>query len=170
MKIELWNPAQSIRLVLLGLFLILSGCSADIFISDYDEPTDKALTVLQQSTDDFITMLIAKAPSEENAFEKHQKFYEDADQQLRRLEFRVASIPKNDKTKKLIADIRSSILGDGKCTQDGGSLRDIHCLPANLAQGPSKVALQINQRNVNQTIGAALALELAKKQGLEKNK
>jgi hypothetical protein len=31
-------------------------------------------------------------------------------------------------------------------------------------------ALQINQRNIDQTIRAALALELAKKQGMEQNK
>jgi hypothetical protein len=170
MQIGLRLPARNLPMLLIAVIIFVSACSNVRLISDYDEPTDKALTALQQSTDDFVTKLISNAPSEDNAFEKHKKFYEDADQQLRRLEFRVASIPKNDKTKNLVSKIRSSILGDGKCSEDGESLKDLHCLPANLARGPSKVALQISQRNVNQTIGAALALELAKKQGFEQNK
>ena len=35
-------------------------------------------------------------------------FYDDADRQLRRLEFRVSSIPKNDRTVKLVGDIRAA--------------------------------------------------------------
>jgi hypothetical protein len=153
----------------LVISLVLSACTSVRLISAYDEPTDKALMALHHSTDEFITKLIANAPSEENAYERHKKFYEDTDVLLRRLEFRVASIPNNRQTIKLVADIRASVLGDGKCTADGGSLRDLHCHADNAARGPSKVALQISQRNVNQTIGAALALELAKRQGLEPN-
>lgn len=154
----------------LALYLLLSSCTSVRLISDYDEPTDKALTALQQSTDDFITKLIEKAPSDDNAFEKHKQFYEDADQQLRRLQFRIASIPKNERTVELVKLVRASILGDGKCSEDGTSLRDLHCLPANATRGPAKTALEASRRNVDQTIGAALALELAKKQGLEQNK
>jgi hypothetical protein len=128
------------------------------------------LTAIQQTSDDFLTKLIADAPSEKNAFDKHKQFYDDMDQQLRRLEFRVASIPKNSHSLKLVGDIRASLLGEGKCSVDGTSLKDLHCNPDGLAKGPSKLSLQIAQRNVNQTIGAALALELAKKQGLEQNK
>lgn len=170
MQITNRRCTSAFSLFLVAVVLAVSSCSTVRLISDYDEPTDKALTALQQSTDDFVTKLIANAPSEENTFEKHKKFYDEADQQLRRLEFRVASIPKNDQTKKLVANIRTSVLGEGKCTEGGGSLKDLHCLPANSARGPSKTALQISQRNVNQTIGAALALELAKKQGLDQNK
>lgn len=125
---------------------------------------------MQKSTDDFITRLIAAAPSEENAFDKNTKFYDEADQQLRQLEFRVSSIPKNSQTVKLVGNVRAVLLGEGKCTAEGASLRDIHCIPESRSKGPSKTSLQINQRNMNQTIGAALALELAKKQGLEQNK
>jgi hypothetical protein len=170
MKLSIRPRASAAALFILALSLLVSACVSIRLISDYDEATDQALTALQQSTDDFITKLIVNAPSDDNAFEQHKKFYEDVDQQLRRLEFRVASIPKNTQTVKLVADVRASILGEGKCSEDGNSLRDLHCLPANAARGPSKAALQITQRNVNQTIGAALALELAKKQGLEQNK
>lgn len=170
MNVSVLPRASITATILIATGLALSACTTVRLISHYDEPTDKALTALHHSTDEFITKLIGSARSDDNAFGKHKKFYEDADQQIRRLEFRVASIPKNDKTRKLVADIRATVLGEGKCTEDGGSLRDLHCLPANAAKGPSKKALQISQRNVDQTIGAALALELAKKQGLEQNK
>jgi hypothetical protein len=149
---------------------LLAACAGLGRISDYDEPTDRALTALHQHTDDFLVLLIAKAPSDANAFAKHQAFYDEADQRLRRLEFRVASIPKNGKTVKLMENVRASLLGEGQCSAEGTSLKDLHCMPENLAKGPSKTALQIARRNVNQTIGAALALELAKKHGIEQNK
>lgn len=152
------------------LSLLLSACSGVKLISDYDEPTDKALTALQQLSDDFIVKMIVNAPSETNAFDKQKLFYDTADEQLRRLEFRVGSIPKNEKTVALVKDIRDALLGDGQCSAEGRSLKDLHCNPDALAKGPSKVALQIARRNTNQTIGAALALEIAKKQGLESNK
>ncbi len=155
---------------ILMLASVLSACMSVRLISDYDEQTDKALTAIQQNTDDFIAKLIAKAPSTENAYAKNKKFYEDIDKQLRKLEFRVASIPNNKHTIELVEKIRASILGKGKCNVEGGSLRDMHCLPANATKGPSKRALEIVRRNINQTIRAALSLELAKKQGIEENK
>ncbi len=163
------NQVRGIVAVAL-LSLLLSACSGVKLISDYDEPTDKALTSLQQSTDDFITKLVADAPSEKNSFAKQKQFYENADEQLRRLEFRVTSIPKNSHTVKLVGNIRASLLGEGKCSAEGNSLKDLHCNVEALAKGPSKKSLELAQRNLNQTIGAALALELAKKQGLESNK
>lgn len=169
MHIPCRRPAVAAALAVLSVFLWVSACGPVQLVSYYDEPTDAALTALQQSADDFIAGLIDSAPSPGNAFENHVQFYEDADQQIRRLEFRVASIPNNDHTIKLVADIRAVILGEGKCSEDGGSLRDLHCLPDNLAQGPSRTALEISRRNINQAIGAALGLELAKKQGLEQN-
>lgn len=165
------NASLIVRTLALALFgLLLSACSSVTLISDYDEPTDKALTAIQQASDDFVTKLSADAPSEKNAFDKHQQFYDDVDKQLRRLEFRVMSIPKNSQTVKLVGNIRTTLLGEGKCSDEGNSLKDLHCNPAALAKGPSKTALLLTQRNINQTIGAALTLELAKKQGLEKNK
>lgn len=148
----------------------LAACSGMRLISDYDEATDKSLTALQASADDFIAKLAKDAPSDKNAFDKHQAFYDESDQQLRRLEFRVASIPNNGKTVKLVGDVRSALLGEGKCDATGTSLRDLHCMPASRARGPSKTALEIAARNVNQTLGVALALEIAKKQGQEQNK
>ena len=100
---------------ILSLLLSIFACTSVKLISDYDEPTDKALTAIQQSTDDFITKLITNAPSKENSFENQKNFYDDADQQIRRLEFRVSSIPKNSKTSKLVSNIRATILGEGKC-------------------------------------------------------
>ena len=93
------------------------------------------------------------------------QFYDDIERDLRQLEFRVASIPNNDRTVGLVKQMRGVILGDGRCTEEQSSLRALHCLPENRAKGPSPKVLQISQRNINQAISAALNLELAKKHG-----
>jgi hypothetical protein len=166
--------APSVRRWLAFALAILAGCQSIRLISPYDETTDKALTALQQSSDDFLTKMIARAPSDDNALSKNTTFYDDVDQQLRRIEFRVGSIPQNDKTVKLVADIRIVILGKNYSSTDAtkppdpahaASLWEVHRLPENVAKGPSHSSLEVSQRNINQTIGAALALELAKKQG-----
>lgn len=170
----------------------VTGCSGVTLISDYDPDTDKQLTALQQSTDAFITKMTAEIPkwekgkkSPKNAYDSQKKFYADFDEKLRQLEFRVQSIPKNSKTQKLVADIRSAVLlpeaQEKMCEEEGllvkegeetefTSLQSLHCLRENKAQGPSRRSLEISQRNINQIIGAALALEVAKKQGTESNK
>ena len=150
--------------------ILLAGCAGAKLISDYDEVTDKSLTTIQQKTDDFIETLIAQSGTKKAAFSKHQAFYSDIAQELRRLEFRANAIPKNDKTIDLVKKIRLAILGEGKCTAEGTSLRDLHCMSANKNKGPSAIALANCRLNVNQTISAALSLELAKKQGVEQNK
>ena len=167
LPIPLCTPRAALAAASLAMLTSLTACTHVTLISRYDEATDRGLTDLQKASDDFLTTMMANAPSEQNAYEKNQKFYDDMDQQLRRLEFRVGSVPNNDFTKKLVGNIRTVILGEGKCTVEGASLRDLHCLPASRDKGPSRTALQIQQRNINQTIHAALTLELAKKQGLE---
>lgn len=148
----------------------LAGCASFRLVSDYDEVTDKSLTTIQQRTDDFVSLLSKLLGSSNAAFEKHKDFYDDIDRQLRGLEFRVDSIPKNRSTIELVKKIRAVILGEGKCSEEGSSLRDLHCLPDNKDKGPSRKSLEINRRNINAAISAALSLELAKKQGLEQNK
>ena len=149
--------------------ILLTGCAGAKLISDYDEVTDKSLTTIQQKTDDFIETLITQSGTKKAAFSKHQAFYSDIAQELRRLEFRVNAIPNNDKTIDLVNKIRLVILGEGTCTTEGTSLRDLHCMPANKNKGPSATALANCRLNVNKAISAALSLELAKKQGLEQN-
>jgi len=172
--------------------VILTSCSTVMLISDYDADTDKQLSALQQSTDIFISRMTAEIPkwertkrSEKNSYDAQKKFYSEFDDKLRLLEFRVQSIPKNSKTQKLVADIRAAVLlpdsQQKQCEQEGlvikegeetqfNSLQSMHCLQENKAAGPSRMALEISQRNINQVIGAALALEVAKKQGTEVNK
>lgn len=150
--------------------LLLSGCSIAPLTSKYDEVTDKNLTTLQQSTDDFIVKLASESNPKARTFQANQNFYSDADKQIRHLEFRVTSIPNNTRTVKLVADVRAVILGSGQCSAQGTSLKDLHCMPSNQTKGPSPAALVIVRRNINQTIGAALALEIAKKQGFESEK
>jgi hypothetical protein len=170
---KLGTPASSFLarvLFALTLCVALSSCTQFSRISGYDEATDKALSALQQSCDDFITKLIVTAPSQQNAFKLHTSFYDSMDEQLRRLEFRVGSIPQNERTVKLVADVRTVILGSGNCSNDGSSLRDLHCRADAAATGPSAGALRIAQRNINQTIAAALSLEMAKKYSLQADK
>ena len=172
--------------------VILTSCSTVMLISDYDADTDKQLSALQQSTDIFISRMTAEIPkwertkrSEKNSYDVQKKFYSEFDDKLRLLEFRVQSIPKNSKTQKLVADIRAAVLLPDnlakQCEQEGlvikegeetqfNSLQSMHCLQENKAAGPSRMALEISQRNINQVIGAALTLEVAKKQGTEVNK
>lgn len=172
--------------------VILASCAPVMLISDYDADTDKQLSALQQSTDIFISKMTAEIPkwertkrSEKNSYDTQKKFYSEFDDKLRLLEFRVQSIPKNSKTQKLVADIRAVVLLPDslqkQCEQEGlvikegektqfNSLQSMHCLQENKAAGPSRMALEISQRNINQVIGAALALEVAKKQGTEVNK
>lgn len=178
-----------VRLVLLALVTALSAsCSTVTLISDYDDETDKQLTALQQSTDAFITKMLAELPksqkaarSPKNAYDTQKKFYSEFDEKLRKLEFRVQSFPKNSKTQKLVSDVRAVVLlreeEEEPCEKTGildadnaTSLQALHCLAENKAQGPRRLSLEVNQRNINQVIGAALALELAKKQGSESNK
>lgn len=153
---------------LFGLFF--AGCDGIRTISDYDEGTDETLTALQQETDAFIDALIKKSGTDDAAFDKNAAFYDGVEYQLRTLEFRVNAIPGNGRTASLVSKIRLAILGEGKCSGEGVSLRDLHCMPQNESRGPSPVPLELCRRNINQTISAALSLELAKKQGLEKNK
>lgn len=171
---------------------VVTGCSSLTLISNYDNETDKQLTALQQSTDAFVSKMLAEIPKWEkgkksamNSYDSQKKFYTEFDEQLRLLEFRVQSIPKNSKTQKLVSDIRAVVLlrdelekqceEEGLVVKDGEetkftSLQSLHCLKENKAQGPSRRSLEISQRNINQVIGAALALEVAKKQGIESNK
>jgi hypothetical protein len=150
--------------------ILLAGCARAKLISDYDQVTDKSLMTIQEKTDDFIETLIAQSGTKKAAFSKHQDFYSDIDQQLRRLEFRVNAIPGNDKTIDLVKKIRLAILGEGNCTVEGNSLRDLHCTPANKVKGPTASALANCRLNVNKTISAALSLEVSKKQGAGQNK
>lgn len=157
-------------LYVLLVLTIFVGCAQVRLVSDYDEFTDKSLTVIQQKTDDFIESLRMKAKTDEAAFDKHLEFYEEIDRDLRRLEFRVGSIPNNERTIKLVRDIRMVILGEGTCSEDESSLRSLHCLSENKDQGPSAKVLEIARRNINQTISAALNLELSKKNGSAQGK
>lgn len=167
----IWRHFLHRRLLsLLFLLPILVACAGMNRISAYDEETDKSLTTIQQKTDDFIVGLSKNAGSAEAGFDKSSAFYSELDQLLRRLEFRTESIPKNQKTIELVKNIRSVTLGEGLCTAEGGNLRDLHCISSNRGKGPSARTLELTRRNINQTISAALSLELAKKQGLEQSK
>lgn len=171
-----WDSRRLQFYLLAFLIPLFIGCAGVKLVADYDEVTDKSLTAIQQKTDDFIEKLIKKSETDEMtkiheaSFETNKAFYDDIEQQLRSLEFRVSSIPKNGKTIELVKKIRTVIVGESKCSSEGSSLRDLHCLSGSRGTVPSAPSLEITRRNVNQTISAVLSLELAKKQGLAQNK
>ena len=155
-----------VQVLLAALPLALTSCSTLQLISNYDEVTDQSLTSIQKKTDDFIVALKKNFETSEGAFDKHSTFYEHLDRDLRQLEFRVASIPNNHETVSLVAKVRAALLGTA---EEKGSLKDVHSSPSNRNNGSSTIALEIAHRHINQTIKAALMLELKKKQGLESN-
>jgi hypothetical protein len=159
-------------LILLSGLILLQSCTTIKLISSYDEVTDRYLTNLQQSVSNFIDTLEQFSGTEKAAFSKHQNTYNVLDQQIKQLEFRVASIPGNEKTIDIVHNIRLNILGSGELSDStnnsagGSSLKDLHLLnDQNKNFGPSKAVLEIARRNIDQTISAALTLELAKKTG-----
>ena len=173
-----------------GMFAVLAGCSTVSITSDYDQETDKQLTSLQQTMDTFIAKMLIETPrwdkqerSAKNTYAAQKKFYAEFDEKLRILEFRVQSIPNNSRTQKLVADIRSAVLlselDERRCDEENNgrgivvkedetpaptSLQATHCLERNKMEGPRRGVLELNQRNINQIIGIALAHELSKKQ------
>jgi phage tail sheath protein FI len=145
------------------IIALLQSCSVNI-ISSYDEATDKYLSTLQQNVSGFIDTLEQLSGTEAAAFTKHQQTYDAFDREIRQLEFRVNAIPDNSKTIEIVKNIRLNILGGGDSPKS--SLKDIHIInEKNKNQGPSMLALEVCRRNIDQTISAALALELAKKSG-----
>lgn len=143
--------------------LLVAACADIRFISDYDEETDRSLTSIQRKTDDFIDKLIRDHGTEEASLEKNESFYKGIDTDLRRLEFRVASIPDNTHTEDLVGNIRLVILGDPNNPEN--SLYDLHKLRRDPDHGVSPVVLEPARRAINTAISAALRLEIAKKRG-----
>ena len=166
------NQVRKVRKYWIAILcsILLAGCAGARLMSDYDELTDESLMTIEEKTDDFIETLLTQSGTNKAAFSKHQDFYRDINRQLHRLEFRVNAIPGNDKTSDLVKKIQLAILGEGKCSAEGNSLRDVHCMPANKVKGPSATALANCRFTINRTISAALSLEISKKQGAGQNK
>lgn len=154
--------------VILGLFAVahLQSCTTVNLISPYDEVTDGYLTSLHQYVLGFIDTLEQTSGTDAAAFTKHKQTYDELNRQISQLEFRAAAMPNNEIIVKLVHQIRLSILGSGDSLQQLTSLKDLHSLnDHNRNVGPSKTALEICRGNVDQTISAALALELYEKSG-----
>ncbi len=143
----------------------LQSCTIT-WISPYDEVTDTNLTSLHQYALSFIDTLLQTSGTADAALAKHQQTYNELNRQISQLEFRAGAMPNNEIIVKLIHQIRLSILGSGDSTQPKTSLLDLHSLnDRNKNLGPSKLALEVCRSNIDQTISAALALELYEKSG-----
>ena len=145
---------------------LLQSCTSVSLISPYDEVTDGYLTALHAYVLGFIDTLEQQAGRDAAALTRHEQTYEGIERQITQLEFRVAAMPNNEVIVKLVHQIRLSVLGSGGPAQEGSSLRDLHSLNEhNRALGPSRAVLEVCRRNIDQTISAALALELYEKAG-----
>lgn len=157
-------PRMSLLTVSILWLLTLTGCTSIRLISDYDAVTDSQLVALQEKTDALVESLNRSFGTDSASFQQSSGLYDDIDRDLRRLEFRIGAIPNNAKTESLVRNIRLAIIGAGG-NADSTSLRDLHSLPENRDRGIPLKTLEVARRNINQTIFAALRLELAKKQG-----
>jgi hypothetical protein len=72
------------------------------------------------------------------------------------------AIPQNQQTVELVKNVLTQITGN-KESPEASILKELHQLPNNRTNGISAANLELAQRNINQTIQAALSLELAKK-------
>lgn len=142
------------------LCMSLMACSSIRLISDYDEETDHQLTLIRSLTADFISEMEQVHGTPAASYDSSQVFYRRIDHEIGILEFRVNSIPDNQLTSDAVGHIRSVILGTGS---DSTSLRGVHSLGQNRQTGIDKTTLAITQRIIDQTISAALKLEIAKK-------
>ena len=76
-----------------ALAFVLSACSVTL-ISHYDEQIDQAATALQKQMDAHLTKLEA-ANAADATFEQHKQFYQDYLVNLRAVELRASTHPKN---------------------------------------------------------------------------
>lgn len=184
------NP-KKIGSVLVILFL--GGCSPLQFVSNYDEATDVAAQQIQKKIDKQITSMRSSS-DEKLKFSDHLKFYEEITVDLTALEVRAYGIYKNRLTLSQIAAIKTNLgymillhkgcidspLSDDqrKLVLSSGPDLTLDCHVAYGAQSDSlgrgdirfnRNLLPTIQTQFNQSFGAVMALELAKKRGFSAN-
>ena len=127
-----------------------AGCSRITLISSYDEQIDHSATELQRRMDAFLTMLADKEGTPQASYEANKSFYSDYAVDLRSLKVRAVSQPKNQITGQQIDLMTSSLEELRKAHQSGPIAAD---------------AVPTFRDLFNQSWGAIIALEMAKKRG-----
>lgn len=136
-------------LVVSLLVLATSGCASVKLIADYDEQVDVAVTQFQRKMESFLVSLERNAGTEEAAYARNTKFYDDVRVDLSAIGVRAAAIPDNDVTIQQLTLLSENVGILEKLHRFGISANDIP---------PIRTAF-----NVSCT--AILRLELAKKRG-----
>ena len=141
-------PAGTIVLALL-VVAAAWGCSVRL-ISDYDREIDRAATRLQREMDGFLTRLEVDAGTPAAEYSANAKFYPEYLVDLRSVQVRAQSQPRNRITEEQLALMIDSL----------EQLRRLH------AAGPLDPGAIRTARNLfNQAWRAIITVELAKKRG-----
>jgi hypothetical protein len=137
--------------VLLALMVMLAGCVR--LVSNYDETLDRQLTAYAEKSDKFLLRMGRLAGTPEGTYGQNAGYYDDARGDLSTMRIRSGSQPNNDITTEQIANLEQYLDQVEKLHQAGGN-----------GGMPMPVIARLRQSN-SQAIGAALALEMAKKRG-----
>jgi hypothetical protein len=150
--------ASLVRLARVGAMLLLApvlivpqpACTRITLISSYDEVIDHSATDLQRRMDAFLTMLADQEGMPRASYDSNKTFYSDYAVDLRSLKVRALSQPKNQITAQQV-DLMTASLEE---------LRKAH------ESGPIAAEAVPTFRDLfNQSWGAIIALEMAKKRG-----
>ena len=173
-----------------ALLALFSGCTTIQLVSKYDETTDKEASVIQKKLSEFFVKQQAASNDAERFFAKSQPFYQDVSASLNALQVRAGGIYKNSLTTdqlKLaednlaylallhkacitgsLSDIqRKAVRAQGvdaslDCRVQYGASAD---LPGRGSQALNPALIPPVSNIFDQTFGAVIALELAKKRG-----
>lgn len=169
---------------------LFSGCTSIQLVSKYDETTDKEASAIQKKLSEFFVRQQAASTDAERSFARSQPFYQDVSASLNALQVRAGGIYKNSLTTDQLqlaednlaylallhkacitgnlSDIqRSAVRAQGvdaslDCRVRYGASADL----SNRGNQVLNAALLPPVSNIfDQTFGAVIALELAKKRG-----
>ena len=169
--------------------LSLAACMSVQLIADYDETIDSGATELQHKLSEFFVEL-QSAEDDGRTFKANQTFYKDAAADLDALQVRAGAVRKNEITSEQLQLIEDNLallaLMHKKCINGPvtQAIRDairangvdasIHCrtafgasveLPDRGDQRISQAVLPSIKGQFEQSLGAVVALEVAKKRG-----
>ncbi|HEY8256395.1 MAG TPA: hypothetical protein VIG08_01945 [Gemmatimonadales bacterium] len=133
-----------------ALIIPQAGCTRITLISSYDEQIDHSATDLQRRMDAFLTMLADKEGAPQASYDSNKTFYSDYAVDLRSLKVRAMGQPKNQITGQQLDLMLGSLEELRKAHQSGPIAAD---------------AVPTFRDLFNQSWGAIIALEMAKKRG-----
>lgn len=170
--------------------ILLSGCTSIQLISFHDEETERLATEIQKDVSTFLVNYQALQTDEERSFAAHQEFYKNAAIKTRSLSVRASAIYKNEITSEQVRLLEQNFayqaLLHKNCVTGALSADQIEkvrtsgidvSLGCNSAFGASidtadngsnvlsNAFIPVLQSQFDQTLGAIIRLELAKRRG-----